>query len=573
MNNCDIMRKVFALAKKGEGKVSPNPLVGAILVKNGKIIGEGYHQYCGGDHAEIDAIKNTIDNAGEDVAGATLFCNLEPCCHVNKRTPPCIETILSKKIAKVVVSNLDPNPEVLGKGLQILKFNGVEVESGVLREEGCILNEIYFKYITTGQPFIHIKIAQSIDGKLCTDSGQSKWISGDFSRKRVHQMRNIHDAILIGRKTLNQDNPKLTSRLANVSDEEQPYRIVVGNPKFMNSDVHLFNDEFRSKTIILSTVKKDRISYKMESVLDGIKIIELESMNITDSWKEILDKLGKYNISSVLVEGGPSTISNLMSSNQWDKMTTFISPKFIGSGPDYYTTDNTLLRESIPLKWSNVETFGRDACMVGLQILKIMFTGLVKDLGTIVDKQIINEGVEFLVKTSLSDEVNVDDSVSVNGVCQTIIKKYSDSLKFQSVHTTLNKTTLGSLNIGDKVNLELALRMSDRIGGHLVQGHINGIGRVSLIKKIGENYNITFVSPKEHFRYIINEGSIAIDGISLTVADLNKKENTFEVTIIPHTFLNTNVANWKVGSNVNIEVDMFAKYIENLLPERIYERV
>lgn len=202
-----------------------------------------------------------------------------------------------------------------------------------------------------------------------------------------------------------------------------------------------------------------------------------------------------------------------------------------------------------------------------------MFTGLIKDLGVITSKRDIDEGKEFSVKTSLIDEVDIDDSVAVNGVCQTVVEKDDASFIFQSVYTTLEKTTLGDCNVGDKVNLELALKMSDRLGGHLVQGHVNGVGKISSVDKIGENYNIIFEVPKKLFRYIIDEGSIAIDGISLTVASLEKENGTFEVTIIPHTFLNTNVANWQVGTNVNIEVDMFAKYIENLLPESVYEQL
>lgn len=357
----DLMKKVFELASRGEGNVSPNPMVGALLVKNGRVIAEGYHRYFGGDHAEIDAIKN----AKEDVVGSTLFCNLEPCCHEDKKTPPCTETLIKHKIAKVIFSNLDPNPEVAGKGAEILKFNGIEIETGLLREDGHQLNEAYFKYITTGKPFIHIKMAQSIDGKLCTEQGESKWISGDLSRRRVHQLRAKYDAVLVGRETLNKDNPKLTSRLPFHDKNNQPRRVVIGNPKFMNASAYIFNDEFREQTIIVSTIKKSRFDYKMESVFDGIDVIELCDFRDEDIWNELADRLGTMGISSILVEGGAYTINSLMSSEQWDKITTFISPKFIGNGSPYYHSKESALAQAVPLKWSHIETFGRDACMEG----------------------------------------------------------------------------------------------------------------------------------------------------------------------------------------------------------------
>ncbi len=193
-----------------------------------------------------------------------------------------------------------------------------------------------------------------------------------------------------------------------------------------------------------------------------------------------------------------------------------------------------------------------------------MFTGLIKDIGTIVSVKSNSEGKEFVIKApNLYKDIQIDDSVSTNGVCLTATEIKGEMFKIQAVHVTLEKTNIGKLKQGDKVNLELALRPMDRLGGHFVQGHVNGVGAIKSVNQRGKNWEITIDSPKELFRYIISEGSIAVDGISLTVARLRERE--FTVSIIPHTYENTILHTKKIGDSVNIEVDMMAKYLENFL--------
>ena len=195
-----------------------------------------------------------------------------------------------------------------------------------------------------------------------------------------------------------------------------------------------------------------------------------------------------------------------------------------------------------------------------------MFTGLVKEVGTVLQVNPNTEGKRITIGSKiLIEEMSIDDSVLMNGVCQTIVKVSNKMFEVQAVHTTIDKTTLGNLKPNSKVNLELALRPIDRLGGHIVQGHVNGVGTVQSIRRIGENYNINFKLPREFFRFIISEGSIAIDGISLTVAAIDRHRNICTTTIIPHTLNNTTFAELKTGDKVNIEVDMIAKYIDNLL--------
>lgn len=319
-----LISKTFELAKKGAGNVSPNPLVGAILVKNGNIIGQGYHQRLGTPHAEV----NAIDSAIEDVKGATLHCNLEPCCHFNKKTPPCAQRIIKEGIRKVVISNLDPNPEVNGKGVELLKNNGVEVITNVLKSEGEEINKFYFNFLKKKIPFISIKIAQSLDGFIYSQHSADRWISGRQSRLLVHQWRSEYDAVLIGANTVIIDNPLLTVRNTN---GRNPLRIIIDGRLSVPANSKLFDLEDKQKTIII-TDKKTENNKIFEFQNKGIQILQLPGRNYKLSIREILKELGKKNIHSILVEGGNQIFSQLISKRIFNELKIFISPKFLGKG-------------------------------------------------------------------------------------------------------------------------------------------------------------------------------------------------------------------------------------------------
>lgn len=324
------MEKAINLAKRGRGLVSPNPLVGALLIKDGKVIGEGFHERAGTDHAEVVAIKS----ATVDVSGSTLYCNLEPCCHTDKRTPPCVDLLIEKNIKKVVLANLDPNPKVCGKGIKLLREAGVEVEVGILESEGKKLNRSFFKYITTGIPYIHLKMAMSLDGKIALSNGVSKWITCEESRKVVHQMRFDYDAVMVGRNTLNSDDPKLTIRSVE-SKGKCPIRIVVGDPGKMNLESALFNDEFKKKTIVLTSV--DKWSEAKESVKDffyrnEITIIQIDKHHPGSFLLKALRSLAQNSITSVLVEGGAGLYSSFIKEGLYDRISAFQAPIFMGDG-------------------------------------------------------------------------------------------------------------------------------------------------------------------------------------------------------------------------------------------------
>ena len=321
------MKQVIELATMSKGRTAPNPMVGAILVKNGRLIGKGFHKRYGEKHAEIDA----IENATESVGNSTLYCNLEPCCHSipGKRTPPCTDRIIKEKIKKVIISTIDPNPYVNGKGVEILEQAGITVEVGILEKECTYLNEIYFKSIQTGKPFVHLKIAQSIDGRIATHLQDSQWITDEKARKLVHEMRRNYSAVLIGLKTVKKDNPKLTVRLA---EGNQPYRVILDEKLEIPPKSNLLEDEFKDKTIIFTTPNHSPETKKY-FLNKGIKVntVNGNGTGLVDL-EFVLDWLKLNGITSVLVEGGGEVYTQFLRKKLFDKISIFIAPIIIGNG-------------------------------------------------------------------------------------------------------------------------------------------------------------------------------------------------------------------------------------------------
>lgn len=246
MTDFDYIKRCFDLARLGTGNVSPNPLVGAVIVKDGKVIAEGYHKASGLAHAELDAIQK----ANCDLQGATIYCNLEPCCHTNKRTPPCAQRIIKEGFSKVVISNLDPNPEVAGAAVKLLREAGIEVVTDILHDQGAQLNEIFFHHIVNQRPFVHLKMAQTLDGKLASKTMDSKWITSESSRKNVHAERDHYDAIMVGANTLRQDNPTLTVRTGN-KPTKAIKRIILSLSGELDRNLNVFSDEFKDQTYVV----------------------------------------------------------------------------------------------------------------------------------------------------------------------------------------------------------------------------------------------------------------------------------------------------------------------------------
>lgn len=352
------MKKAIELAKKGVGKVNPNPLVGAIIVKEGEIIGEGYHEKYGEAHAEVNAFKSLK----EDPSGATLYVTLEPCSHYGK-TPPCVDMIIENKINKVIIGMIDPNPLVAGNGINKLIAAGIEVKSGILEDECKKLNEIFIKYIITKKPYVVLKAAMSLDGKIATKTGESKWISCEESRLQVHELRNKLSGIMVGINTVITDNPELTCRTQNEND---PVRIIVDSSLRIPLDSKVLKNK-DGKTMIATTKKADL--KKMQALLeDNIKVLIIKEKNGRVDLNDLMIKLGKLNIDSILLEGGANLNYCSLEEKIVDKVMMYIAPKIIGGEKSKTPIDGNginKLTDAFRLRNINTSIVGEDILLEG----------------------------------------------------------------------------------------------------------------------------------------------------------------------------------------------------------------
>ena len=318
------MQRALDLARRAKGRTSPNPLVGAVIVKDEKVIGEGYHRKAGTPHAEVHALNAT----DADTKGATLYTNLEPCCHWG-RTPPCTEALIRAGIAQVYIADIDPNPSVAGKGVQQLQNAGINVHVGLCRQEASDLNEVHRKYIQTGKPFVILKIAMSLDGKIATASGESQWITSEASRQRGHEVRDAVDAILVGRGTVARDNPALTTRLQN-REGQDPTRIVLDSHGRTPTDARIFNTQSEAGVIVAVTPEAPPENVEaLEKA--GAEVLSLPAMYGNKvCFQSLMETLGKREITSVLIEGGSEINASALAAGIVDKVMCFIAPKLIG---------------------------------------------------------------------------------------------------------------------------------------------------------------------------------------------------------------------------------------------------
>lgn len=312
------MRLALRLAGKAQGRTSPNPLVGAIVVNDNIVISRGYHQKAGGPHAEAIALKK----AGAAAKGATLYVTLEPCSHTDKRTPPCCPLVIQSGVKRVVVAMIDPNPRVSGKGLRALRKAGIEVETGVLEAEARTLNEAFIKHITTGLPFVTLKLAQTLDGKIATASGESKWITGEEAREEGRRLRNSNDAILVGINTVLKDDPALTTRIAGGRD---PIRVIVDTRARIPLHATVLTQKSSARTIVAigKCVSEQKIK-KLQAC--GAEVLMVKTMQGRVDLRDVMQKLGKRDILSVLIEGGAEINASALKSGIVDKVVAFIAP-------------------------------------------------------------------------------------------------------------------------------------------------------------------------------------------------------------------------------------------------------
>jgi len=388
MNDEFYIKRALRLAAKAHHMTSPNPMVGAVIVKKDRIISEDYHRRPGMPHAEA----LVIEKAGEDARGSTLYINLEPCCHTEKRTPPCTKAIISAGIKEVVISIADPNPKVSGKGILGLQQAGIKVRTGFLEKEAKRLNEAYIKYITTGKPFVILKIAMTLDGKIATPEGQSKWITSEKARRMVHRFRSNVDAIITAIGTVKADNPELTAR---IKGGRHPLRIVIDpnleipiNSKILQvppltivvtkkfHSLHVNNPlppPFKSplgkegyrevKGGIGGFENEEKIRILLNK---GIQLIEYEGERVDLQW--LMKRLGEKEITSTLIEAGSSMNAYALEDGIVDKVTFFIAPKIIGGKKSFPAVGGESFRsleEAYRLKDIRMRRVGEDILIEG----------------------------------------------------------------------------------------------------------------------------------------------------------------------------------------------------------------
>ncbi len=317
------MRAALALAHRGLGKTSPNPMVGAVIERDGVVIGRGYHRRFGGPHAEVNAVRD----AGGDIGGATLYVTLEPCCHHGKKTPPCLDMLLAHGLRRVVIGTPDPNPQVNGRSIRILRERGIETRVGVLADECERLNEVYFKFIRTGRPFVTLKWAQTIDGRIAAATGDSRWISSEPSLRYAHRIRSYHDSVLVGIGTVMSDNPRLTVRLVK---GRSPVRIVADSRLMIPLSAAVLQEQDVARTIVVTT------SLAAEEKLSSLGRMSVQTLTAERDEEGRIDlsgllpMLGKMSISSVLVEGGAAITTSFLSQRLADKLVVILAPKIMG---------------------------------------------------------------------------------------------------------------------------------------------------------------------------------------------------------------------------------------------------
>lgn len=361
MDDTHYMELALELARKGQGFTSPNPMVGAVVVKGGRVTGSGYHHAAGQPHAEV----NAIEDAGDGAEGAALYVNLEPCNHTG-RTPPCTHKILQAGIRRVVVAMRDPNTEVTGGGIEFLKKHGVQVELGVGEEKARRLNEAFVKFMCTKRPFVILKCAATLDGYIATRSGDSKWITNEQSRGVVHKLRHAVDAILVGINTVTADDPSLTTRMESGPGMD-PVRIILDSRLSISPQAKVLRLKSDSDTILVvgnSVVEEKRSAFEKK----GVQIIETPLKNNFIDMDYLMDLLGSMRITSLLIEGGGRIIASALHARIVDKVMFFYAPKILGGDDGVAICRGTgalAMADAIRVKDIAAQRYGDDVLIEG----------------------------------------------------------------------------------------------------------------------------------------------------------------------------------------------------------------
>ncbi|MCX8044977.1 MAG: bifunctional diaminohydroxyphosphoribosylaminopyrimidine deaminase/5-amino-6-(5-phosphoribosylamino)uracil reductase RibD [Desulfobacterota bacterium] len=356
------MKLALQLARRGMGWVSPNPLVGAVIVKNNVVIGRGYHERFGGHHAEINALQQ----AGSEAYGATMYVTLEPCCHYGK-TPPCTDAIITSGITRIFVGMVDPNPAVSGRGIQKLRMAGITVETGLLEEQCRLLNEAFIKYITRNVPFVTLKAGLTLDGNIATVTGDSKWITCEHSRRYVHKIRSEVDAVMVGIGTVLADNPRLTARLSEKS-VKNPLRVIVDEKLRIPLSSKVLQTKLAQGTLLATSPALAQSRKARQIQATGAQIFSVPLKRGLIDLKALIKKLGAMGIASLLIEGGSELNASALAAEIVDKIMFFYAPKIIGGRKAIHVVGGKGIRKiakAITLSNMTIKRIGSDFLVTG----------------------------------------------------------------------------------------------------------------------------------------------------------------------------------------------------------------
>ncbi|MCM2357281.1 MAG: bifunctional diaminohydroxyphosphoribosylaminopyrimidine deaminase/5-amino-6-(5-phosphoribosylamino)uracil reductase RibD [Geobacteraceae bacterium] len=352
-----MMRRAIALARRGIGRTAPNPAVGCVIVRDGVIVGEGWHKKAGTPHAEVHALRRALDAA----RGADVYVTLEPCSHYGK-TPPCAEALIAAGVKRVFAAMEDPNPKVSGRGVEMLRAAGIEVALGLLETESRLLNEPFIKQVTTGLPFVILKSAMTLDGKTATGSGDSKWITNDRSRRYVHKLRAMVDAVMVGVGTVAADDPQLTSRIAGGRD---PIRVIVDSALNLPLHSQVLHLHSPARTVIATLAGSGPEVEKISGA--GVEILQCQERDGRVDLRDLLARLGRMGIQSVLLEGGSRLAGEALRLGLIDKYLLFYAPKIVGGeGPGLFAGRGALkMADAVQLRGLKIRRFGADILIEG----------------------------------------------------------------------------------------------------------------------------------------------------------------------------------------------------------------
>ena len=584
LSDAAAMNRVLELAAQGRGFAAPNPMVGCVIARDGQIIAEGWHRACGEAHAEVDALSQL----GGQAEGATLYVNLEPCCHWG-RTPPCTEAVLRSGVRRVVVAMQDPDPRVDGRGIAKLRAAGLDVQVGLLESAARRLNERYLVKTVLRRPFVTLKTAMTLDGRTATRDGRSAWITGEQARAHVHQERARSQAILVGVGTVLADDPRLTVR-----DEDalargltSPIRVVLDSQLRTPLDAQVLADD--GTDVLICTTEAAMASPEAGALQGmGAQLVPCGSGDRVDL-DLALSALLERQIVDVFVEGGATIHGALLDHDVVDRYLVYVAPKVFGGAgaapvarglgiadpsaaralapPSVRRLGDDLLLETRPVG-------GPPRAFPSRQDLasrrrarpqgEPMFTGIVTSVGSIQSIDDVPAGKRLAVRATWdAPDYALGESIAIDGACMTVVASDGADFSVEVSPESLARTTLGARRPGDPVNLERALAVGDRMGGHYVTGHIDVTGELVAIEPAGDCLKMTF-SAAGGLRYLVEKGSIAVDGISLTVNGVQDDAGTFDVMVIPHTQQETSLRIKGPGDAVNLEFDLLGKYVERL---------